>query len=396
MMTRWLAAVLLVVASPALAEDDAQRRVREELERELNQMVQKAPSRVRVEFQPLDDPNLRVEELTILLDTKPLKAPTAQQIAGWVQDGPMPVATLDVSPERHLVTARVTVHNTASPLVVDDGDVRWRVSGDVRFDVSAGLEVRVIVTPVRDSKQADPTKRLKLTFPSQPAMISKLEDGVMPDAPKPKPVVVAAVDAGPSKAQLVADAALAKRQADEAQRQAALEAKRLAAEEKQRKSEAALEAKRAAAEDKKRKAEEAAEAKRVAAEEKKRKAEEAAEAKRLAQEASNRPVTPVAEVKPPPSEPVAKPTEPAVVEPPPLAVAEPVRPPEPPPVVPDASVVVADVKPLEPARPLPPPQAAEGNEGPPWLLIGGGASLAVVALIVVLVRRAGRVPELKD
>lgn len=419
-MMRWFLAVTMTLAATVWAEDEAQRRAREELERQLNQMVEKAPSRVRVEFQPLEDPNLQVEELTILLDNKPLKVPTAAQIQGWVQDGPMPVAVLDVSPERHLVTARITVHNGASPLVVDDGDVRWRVSGDVRFDVSPGLEVRVIVTPVRDGKQPDPTKRLKLTFPSSPTMISKLDDGVMPEVPKPKPVAVAVVDAGPSKAQLLADAAAAKKQADEAQRQAALEAKRAAEEEKKRRAEEALEAKRAAEEEKKRKAEEALEARRAAAEEKKRKADEALEArrasaeeqkrkaeealdaKRLAAEEKKRSAeealaatrTPVEEKQRRVDEaPVAKaPVEaPANVQPPPpVAVVEPV---EPAAEVPDASVAVAQAP-----SPTPSPAAAAATEGdgPPWLLIGGGVGVALLAVVIVLARRAGRVPELKE
>jgi hypothetical protein len=410
-MMRWLLAVMMVVATTARAEDEAQRRAREELERQLNQMVEKAPSRVRVEFQPLEDPNLQVEELTILLDNKPLKAPTTAQIQGWMQDGPMPIAVLDVSPERHLVTARITVHNGASPLVVDDGDVRWRVSGDVRFDVSPGLEVRVIVTPVRDGKQPDPTKRLKLTFPSSPTMISKLEDGVMPEAPKPKPVVVAVVDAGPSKEQVVADATAARKQAE-------LEAKRLAEDEKKRKAEEALEAKRLLAEEKKRKAEEALEAKRLAAEEKqrkteeaveakKRKAEEAAEAKRLAAEeargaskrsadeekrradeaarlAAEEAARKAAEVAAAKSAPVEAPRPP--VEPPVAVVAEPK-----PDAAPDASVAVAQA----PSVPTPTTPPAAESEGPPWVLIGG-AGVVVLAVVVFLARRAGRVPELKE
>ncbi|MDX2010584.1 MAG: hypothetical protein SFW67_10355 [Myxococcaceae bacterium] len=418
-MMRWLLAVTMVVGTTVRAEDEAQRRAREELERQLNQMVEKAPSRVRVEFQPLEDPNLQVEELTILLDNKPLKVPTAAQVQGWVQDGPMPVAVLDVSPERHLVTARITVHNGASPLVVDDGDVRWRVSGDVRFDVAPGLEVRVIVTPVRDGKQPDPTKRLKLTFPSSPTMISKLEDGVMPEAPKPRPVVVAVVDAGPSKEQLLADAAAVKKQAEEAQRQAALEAKRLAEEEKKRKAAEALEAKRLAAEEKKRKADEALEAGRASAEEKKRKAEEALEAKRLAAEEKKRGAEEAkvatrvpAEEKPRRADEAARLAEeertrkvdealaaktpveaPADVQPPPpVADVEPVKPAA---EVLDASVVVAQAPSPTPSPTAAAP-AATGGDGPPWLLIGGGVGVALLAVVIVLARRAGRVPQLKE
>lgn len=394
----------VLLAGVSFAEDDAQRRAREELERQLNQMVEKAPSRVRVEFLPVDDPNFQVEELEISLDGKPLKMPTAAAISGWVQDGAMPIGTLDVSPGRHKVGAKVTIHNTASPMVSDEGDFRWKIAGDVGFDVASGIEVKVIVSPVRDGKQTDLGKRMKLTFPSQPVMIAKLDDGSMPEPTKvkPTPVVVAPVDAGPTKDQL----AEAKKAADDAAKVAAADAKRAAAEEKQRqleeknrKLEEAKLAKTQAAEEKKRKLEEAKLAKAKAAEEKKRKLENAkaakaqaaedarlaaAEAKRLADEAK------IA---------VARPKEEgAVVVDAGAAVITEV------PVVVDAgAVVVAEVKPAEPidagvavvAAAKTEPVVPE-SEGPPWMIIGGVIGVAALGLIVVLMRRAGRVPELKD
>jgi hypothetical protein len=202
-MTRWLAGVVVLAGLAAFAEDAAQRRAREELERQLSQLVEEAPSRVRVEFLPVDDPNCVVEGLEIVVDGKPLKVPTAAAVAGWVQEGPMPVGVLDVKPGRHQVAAKVTVHNTASPMMSDEGDSRWKVAGDVTFEVRAGLEVRVIVSPVRDPTQADVAKRLKLTFPSKPVMVAKLDDGTMPEPVKAKPAPVV-IDAGPPSEVLAA------------------------------------------------------------------------------------------------------------------------------------------------------------------------------------------------
>lgn len=410
---RGLMVVVALLAGVSFAEDEAQRRAREELEKQLNQMVEKAPSRVRVEFLPVDDPNFQVEELEISLDGKPLKMPTAAAISGWVQDGAMPIGTLDVTPGRHKVVAKVTIHNTASPMVSDEGDFRWKVAGDVGFDVASGIEVKVIVTPVRDAKQADLGKRIKLTFPSQPVMIAKLDDGSMPEPTKvkPAPVVVAAVDAGPTKEQLaeakkaaeeaakLAAAADAKRAAEEKQRK--LEEARLAsvraAEEKQRKLEEAKLAKAQAAEEKQRKLEEAKLAKAQAAEEKKRKLEEAklakaqaaedaklaaAEKKRLAEEAKLA---------------AAAPKEvPAVVDAGAAVAAEV------PSVVDAGAAVVVEAKPAESidagvaVAAAVKPEPAPESEDPPWMLIGGVIGVAALGLIVVLVRRAGRVPELKD
>lgn len=414
---RGLIALLVVLgAGVALAEDPAQKRAREELEKQLNQMVGKAPCRVRVEFQPVDDPNFRVEELELAVDGKPLKAPTPAAVAAWVQDGPMPVGAVDVSPGRHKVTAKVTIHNTASALVTDEGDSRWKVAGDVGFDVNAGIEVKVIVTAVRDPKQAEVGKRIKLTFPSQPVMIATLDDGKMPEPSKLKPA--------PTPEQIAAEEAAAKKAAEEAAKVAAAEeaktkaaqaaeakkaaaeqavaAKAQAAEEKKRKAEEAKLAKAQAAEERKQKAAEAKAAKLAAAEEKKRKAEEAklakvqaaeeakaaaAEKKRLEEEAKLAALQP--KVEPPavaaadagPAVAVAE----APVDAGAVAVAEP-------PSVIDAGLAVAAVAPVEPKVEPAKPASSDG----PWILIGGGIGLVVLGVIIVLVRRAGRVPELKD
>jgi hypothetical protein len=355
--------VVLALPSTAFAEDDAQRRAREELEKQLAQMVGTAPSRVRIEFKAIDDPNFRVEAFELSVDGKVIKSPTPAAISAWIEEGAMPIGVVDVAPGRRKVNVRVEYHNTASVMVSEEGDFRWKVAGDVGFDVTAGLEVKVIITAVRDPKQTDMNKRIKLTFPSHPSMISRLDDGTMPEPSKLQP---APIDAGPTKEQRKADEAAAERQrkADEAKL-----AKAQSAEE------AKLE-KAAAAEEKKRKVEEAKLAKVQSAEEKKRKAEEAKlaivqaaeEKKRLAEEAR------LAALKP------AVPVEPVVAV--------------------DAGAVVVEVKPVEPvdagavAVAKAPPVAVE--EGPPWMLIGGGVGIALLAIVVALVRRSGRVPELKD
>jgi len=293
-VARWLTMMLAVTASAAFAEDEAQRRAREELEKQLNQMVGSAPSRVRVEFQSVDDPNFKVEEFEVSVDGKPIKPPSLEAIAGWLQDGPMPIGSTDVAPGQHKVTAKVTLHNTASALATEEGDHRWKLAGDVSFEVSRGLEVKVVVTTSRDPKQADVGKRLRISFPSQPLMISKLEDGTMPEPIKPN-LAPAVVDAGTRVLVTAVDPAKktedpTQAAADEKKRKAeeALAAKQAAADEKKRKAEAALAAKQAAADEKKRKAEEALAAKKAAAEEKKRKAEEAIAAKQAAAEEKKR------------------------------------------------------------------------------------------------------------
>lgn len=394
-MTRWswVAAMAVTMTTSALAEDDAQRRAREELERQLAQMVDQAPSRVRIEFQPLDDPNLQLEELVILLDNKPVKAPSPALVAGWIQDGPMPVAVLDVTPERHLVTVRVSVHNTASPLVVDDGDVRWRVSGDVRFDVNPGLEVRVIVTPVRDARQQDPLKRLKLTFPSQPVMITALDDGKMPEPPKPRPLVVAPVDAGLEKAPVDAEGASAARPPAVARRE--VSPAPVAPVQAALPPTVAMGAAPSPVRGEPRPARPADEggADPRPGEALRRVAAARAETAQQDELEKRRRLEAVARRIPVPSE---------------AAQREPLTPEG---GAPGAAPAAGSPSPSEdPAAPhvdgarrgasgAPGPEApATGApaDGPPWLILGGAVGLGVVVLLVVLARRSGRVPKLED
>ncbi len=354
--------VVLALPSTAFAEDDAQRRAREELEKQLAQMVGTAPSRVRIEFQPIDDPNFRVEAFELSVDGKTIKSPTPAAISAWIQEGAMPLGVVDVTPGRHKVNARVEYHNTASVMVSEEGDFRWKVAGDVGFDVTAGLEVKVIITAVRDPKQTDMNKRIKLTFPSQPSMISKLDDGTMPEPSKLQP---APIDAGPTKAQLAVATKAA--EAD-----VAAEPKRQAGEEKERQAEEAKLAKAAAAEEKKRTLEEAKLAKPQATQEAKlAKAQATEEKKRKAEElaAASKPAVPV---------------EPVVAEVPSVEAG---------------AAGVVEVKPAESGDAGVPAVAKAPvpvEEGPPWMLIGGGVGIALLAIVVVLVQRSGRVPEIED
>lgn len=377
MLARSLCALTVVVAVAAHAEDDAQRRAREELEKQLQQMVGKQPSRVRIDFEALDEPNYKLEDASFEIDGRVLARPALEKLTA---EGVHLVWEGDVTPGKHIIGARLVYTNQASVVVSDEGGYTWKVSGTNAFDVQAGIEVKVKVTPQRDDAQKEISKRFLVRLPATPVMLAKVDDGKMPEPPVKK---VEIVDAGPTPEQLAAAEkaaqAEAKRLADEEKKRKAeelAEAKRLAAEEKQRKAEEAKEAKRLAAEEKKQKAAEAKEAKRLAAEEKKRLAAEAAEAKRLAAEGKT----------PPPVEPVAVAAEVDAGAPElDAGVAEA--------VVEDAGApVVAEVVDAGVPEAAPPP--AE-EEGPPWLFIGIGAA-ALLVIIILVARRRSQPPKLDD
>ncbi|MFO0597022.1 MAG: hypothetical protein U0228_17025 [Myxococcaceae bacterium] len=389
MLAKRLTVLALVLPCLALAEDPKAKAAREELEKQLSQMMGKVPTRVRVDIVGLDDPNYKLEEASFELDGRTLPSPSVDKLT---DEGQHEVWEGDAAPGKHVVRVKLVFANGTSVLLSDEGGYKWKIGGEVSFDLNAGIEVRVAVTPRRDSSQKDIAKRFKLSLPAQPIMLARLDDGTMPEAP-PKPNLPQEVDAGVQVAALTPEelkkkkaeeAAELKRLAEEdkkAKAEAAAELKRAAAEEKKRKAAEAAEAKRAAAEEKKRKAAEAAEAKRAAAEEKKRLAAEAAEAKRLEAERKKHPElanlppagavdagsAPVAVAEPPPAVDAGAPEVDAGVA---VAVA-------PPPAVVDAGApVVAATTPPE-----------EGSSMMP-VIIGAGVGGLVVLLIIVARRRA--------
>ncbi|MCC6337642.1 MAG: hypothetical protein IT380_27080 [Myxococcales bacterium] len=359
-MLRSLITVMLLLSVAAQAEDEAQRKAREELEKQLSQMVGKQPTKVRIDYESLDEPMYKLDDASFELDGKSLPRPSLDELT---KEGVHLVWNGDASPGKHLVAARLVFRNEASPVVSEEGGHVWKVQGTVSFELQEGIEVRVKVTPQRDNAQKDVAKRFQVRLPATPVMLAQMDDGKMPEPP-PKPKLEVA-DAGATV--VVASAA-----------ELAAEKKRLAAEEKKRKAEEAKEAKRLAAEEKKRKAEEAKEAKRLAAEEKKRKAEEAKEAKRLAATGKTPPVL-VAEAQVDAGAPEVVDAGPAVAE---VVDAGP-------PVV--AEVVDAGPPPAVAATE---PPAEEGL--PLGLIAAGGGAVVLLLLIVVVARRRSRLPKLDD
>jgi hypothetical protein len=193
-----LVLTLLLLPALARAEDEKARRAREELERELKAMVGKQPTRVRVDFVAVDDPNYKLEEASFELDGKALQAPTLTELS----DDTHLVWNGDVAPGRHTLKAKVVYANGASVIVSDEGGHKWKVAGDVSFDVNSGIEVQVRVVPTRDPSQKDIAKRFRLALPAKPVMVATLDDGKMPDAvvakppPPPPPPAAEPVDAG--------------------------------------------------------------------------------------------------------------------------------------------------------------------------------------------------------
>ena len=165
-------------ATLSYAEDDNTRSAREEVEDELHHLVGSQPTKVRIDFSALDEPNYKLEEVSFDLDGRSLATPATSELA---REGTHLVWNGDVKPGKHSVHAHVVYANPASIVMSDEGDHKWKVTGDVSFEVNAGIEVQVRVVPSRDPSQRDIAKRFRLSLPAKPVMLARLDDGKMPD-----------------------------------------------------------------------------------------------------------------------------------------------------------------------------------------------------------------------
>lgn len=371
---------LLLVAATALAQNDREAKVREELEQQLKALVGTPPTKIMVEFVGLDQPIYKLTDASFVLDGQRLPV---GDLAKLDAEGAHLVFHGDVKPGQHQLETELHYENQASQVVSTEGGFKWKLASTVSFANQAGLEVQVKVTPTLDLSAADVKGKLKLSSPTSVRMLAKLDDGTLPP-PIPRPAVeppdagvaVAAVEKPKTKAELAAEAAAAKKQA----REEALAAQKAALEEKKRAAAEAAEARRL-------KAAAAAESKRMAQEDAARKAQEA-RAARLAAAEGKKPPAPV--------EPPAKPAEPPPVEKPaePVAVVD-AGPPEPPapPAEPDAGTPVVAAAEPPPVSPAPAPAASETS---PWLCVGIGGLIAVLALAWFISQRRSKPPSADD
>jgi hypothetical protein len=162
---------MLLFSGLARAEDEKARQAREELERQLKALVGEQPTRVRIEFEPLDEVNFTLEGASFEFDGKALVSPPAAKLSS----APLVLWEGDVKAGKHRVHANLVYANNASPLLSDEGGNTWKVGGEVSFEVNAGIEVQVRVVPLRDPSQRDVTKRVRLSLPAKPVMLARVE-----------------------------------------------------------------------------------------------------------------------------------------------------------------------------------------------------------------------------
>ena len=132
--------LVLVPMAVAFAETDDERRAREDLERQLKSMVGTPPTKIKVEFVGLDQPNYELLEATFELDGKPLPAGDLKKLNS---EGDHLIFHGDVQPGEHRLESKLHYQNTTSLVVSEEGGYKWRPGSNVAFKCESGVEVQV-------------------------------------------------------------------------------------------------------------------------------------------------------------------------------------------------------------------------------------------------------------
>lgn len=222
-----VSALLFSVA--AHAEDERQRQAREDLERQLKAMVGTPPTKIRVTFLGLDEPNIKVVEASFELDGASLPTPALAKLGA---EGEQPVFVGDIEPGEHVLVSKLVLENVASPVISAEGGMKWPLQLKVKFNALPGIEVAYQIKPSQNPQAADPKQRFTMTAPHNLRMLAKLDDGSIPEPMKrtvataETPVAVAAANnAKAAQAEAAAEKKRAAQAAKEAKAQAAREAK---------------------------------------------------------------------------------------------------------------------------------------------------------------------------
>jgi hypothetical protein len=377
MPSRFAIAAALGASLAAFAQS-----AQDELESQLKEMVGKPPTKLLVEYEGLDQPNYKLVEVSFELDGSSLPLPELETLNG---EGKHLIFHGDIKPGKHTLETTVVLTDVSGALFSYEAGFKWKVKNTRSFEQQPGLEIQVAITPELNAGEKDPKRKFVLKSTAVPKMLAKLEDGTMPEVPKPdltagrgEPDAGAVAQLSPAekakvlKAQQAEEARLKKQQAMEdakRKKEEAAAARAAALEERKRQREEALAAKKAAAEEKKRQREEALAAKKAAAEEDKRQREEALAAR-------------------------AAPAQKAPKQNEPVAVAPEASPAPAPADTPDAgaAAVAAAEPPKAAPAPLVPPPASSGTLGVPLPVIIG-IGVAVLGLVIFVATRKKSPPQ---
>jgi outer membrane protein OmpA-like peptidoglycan-associated protein len=183
----------LLAAGARAAEPVSEEKVREDLDRQLREMVRTPPPEVVVSFEGLPkEEGYKLVESEFLLDGQPLIVPGPETLTN---PGLHRLAVLTVEEGTHTLVSQVTYVNDSWSLFSDTSGRLWKMTATVSFQTQRGLRVNARVVPGVVPNAPDPRLKIKLRHDVTVEMTAKLADATPeppPDAGTPPPQVAQA------------------------------------------------------------------------------------------------------------------------------------------------------------------------------------------------------------
>ncbi|MCP3143171.1 OmpA family protein [Pyxidicoccus xibeiensis] len=174
---------LLAASARAAEPSSVEQRAREDLDRQLQELVKTPPPEVVVSFEGLPGAGTargyKLVEAEFLLNGQPLIIPGPDKLNG---PGLHRLAVLKVEEGSFTLVSHVTYASDAWNLFSEESGFLWKLTASVTFQVQKGLRVRVKVMPGINPTAPDPRLKLKLSHDVSVEMTAQLADVAIPDA----------------------------------------------------------------------------------------------------------------------------------------------------------------------------------------------------------------------
>ncbi|MFP2958052.1 OmpA family protein [Myxococcus sp. 1LA] len=185
----------LLTASARAAEPSAvEQRAREDLDRQLQEMVKKTPPpEIVISFEGLPGAGTtrgyKLVEADFLVNGQPLAVPGVDKLNG---PGMHRLAVLTVEEGSYTLVSHVTYANESWNLFSEESGFLWKLTASVTVQVQRGLRARVRVLPAINPTAPDPRLKLKLSHDVVAEMTAAPADVAIPDVPDAGPPVAVA------------------------------------------------------------------------------------------------------------------------------------------------------------------------------------------------------------
>ncbi|NMO14321.1 OmpA family protein [Pyxidicoccus fallax] len=176
---------LLAINARAAEPSSVEQRAREDLDRQLQEMVKTPPPEVVISFEGLPGAGTgkgyKLVEADFSLNGQPLAVPGPDKLNA---PGLHRLAAVKVEEGSFTLVSRVTYTNDASwNLFSEESGFLWKLTASVTFQVQKGLRVKVKVMPGINPTAPDPRLKLKLSHDVSAEMTAPLAVSALPETP---------------------------------------------------------------------------------------------------------------------------------------------------------------------------------------------------------------------